>query len=440
MPHDHPDHDHAHPHSHSDERVPHDDSKRERVAELTRGAGAGKLLFLDAFSGIAGDMLVAALVDLGVPQRTILEPLSHLPISGYEIHFERRSRSNISGLGFDVRMITAQPSRTYAEIRALLEHPALTDGARAVAKSAFSVLAQAEAAVHDSTLDDVHFHEVGAIDSIVDIIAASIALDYLGADVVCSPLPMGRGFVRAAHGFLPLPAPATVACLAGIPTYDAGIDSELVTPTGACLVRATAKSFARWPAIAPERIGWGAGTRELADRPNLLRAVLGLETAKSNEDLATHCVIELNVDDLSGELLAVAVSAAFEAGALDAWTTPIGMKKGRPAVMLSALTARAKMQPVAQALLRESSSLGVRVRDVTRIERPRRMIEVETEFGTIAMKVADGDGLPELASPEHEACRTAAISHRVPVRQVYASAIAAYWRTRPHPHRGLAEV
>lgn len=407
------------------------DTTHATKAPLARGAGRGKTLFIDAFSGIAGDMLVGALIDLGVPEQMLRDSLSTLPIDGYELRLARRERGGLSALALDVIIVRDQPSRNYAEIRAMIDGAiAIPDGARTLAAQAFRVLAEAEAAVHGTRVDDVHFHEVGAIDSIVDTIASALALDFLGASVVCSPLPMGRGFVRSAHGPLPLPAPATLHCLKGVPTYDSGIDVELVTPTGACLVRAAARSFARWPALAPIRIGLGAGTRELEDRPNVLRVVLGDSLAEEPMPIATHRVLEMNVDDLSGELAAVALSAAFEAGALDAWTTAIGMKKGRPAIMLSALAPADRAHEVAHALLRESSSLGLRIREVARLERPRRMVTVDTEFGPIAMKVAGGDGLPEQAAPEYEDCRRAAETHRIPVRQAYAAAIAAYWSQR----------
>jgi uncharacterized protein (DUF111 family) len=191
--------------------------------------------------------------------------------------------------------------------------------------------------------------------------------------------------------------------------------------------------------MAPERVGWGAGSRVLADRPNLLRVVLGSATG-DDSDSATHRVLELNLDDMSGELVAVAMAAAFDAGALDVWTTPIGMKKGRPALMVSALTTIGATQPVAQALLRESSSLGLRVRDVTRIERPRRIALVQTEYGPLPMKVADGDGLPALASPEHDACRAAATAYGVPVREVYVAAISAYRQTSHAPKGSIDGV
>jgi uncharacterized protein (TIGR00299 family) protein len=434
MPHDHPDHDQPpRPAFRVQGRArgadePHAQDMPE-PQPLARGAGRGKLLFLDAFSGIAGDMLVAGLFDLGVPREVMTAALRSLPFAGYELHFVRRTRSGIAGWGLEVVASDPQPSRDYAAIRAMLEGAkGLEPGARALSLTAFRVLAEAEAKVHDSTPEQVHFHEVGAVDSIVDIVAAAAAFDHLGADVICSPLPMGRGFVRSEHGVIPSPAPATLLCLAGVPTYDASIDSELVTPTGACLVRAAAKSFARWPSMLPSRVGWGAGTRELPDRPNLLRLVLGEPTGVIGlEGVAqNHVMLELNVDDMTGELAAVALERAQQAGALDAWSTPIGMKKGRPALMLSALVRHGEADQVARALLSETTSLGIRLRDVGRIERSRRMVEVQTPYGPIAVKVADGEGLPANIAPEYERCRSAAEAHGVPVKQVYAVAIAAY--------------
>jgi hypothetical protein len=423
-------HEHAGGHEHGDGHGTHAGrghaahAPRAR-APLATGAGHGKLLFLDAFSGIAGDMLVAALVDLGVPERVVLDAVRAVGLEGCDAHFHGAVRSGIAARTFHVHAGT-QSSRDHAAIRAMIENAgALTDGARSLALRAFAVLADAEATVHDTTPDRVHFHEVGAADSIADIVGAAAALDHLGAEVACSPLPMGRGLVQSEHGPIPSPAPATLLCLAGVPTYDAGIDFELVTPTGACLVKAAAREFVRWPRFSPERTGWGAGTRELADRPNVLRAVLGIPTGpRLGATHGAHVVVETNVDDLTGELAAVALQRAYESGALDAWSTPIGMKKGRPALMLAALATREDAERVARALLAESTSLGVRLREVDRIERSRRIVEVQTPYGPIAVKIADGDGLPANVAPEHEACRAAAERHGVPVKHVYAAAIA----------------
>jgi hypothetical protein len=374
-------------------------------------------------------MLVAALVDLGVSRELIERGVRSLPLTGYELRFERRMRGAIAACGFDVQVPNAQPARDYAQIRAMFEAAAgLPEGARRLALDAFRLLAEAEAEVHGTSVEGVHFHEVGAVDSIVDVAAAAIALDHLGAEVVASPLPIGRGLVLTQHGPLPLPAPATLLCLRGVPTYDANIEAELVTPTGACLLRASARRFARWPELSPLRVGWGAGTRELADRPNALRLVLGDPTGPiaAGATSSSHVVLELNVDDMTGELAAVALARAQHAGAIDVWSTPIGMKKGRPALMLSALSSRADVDAVARALLSETTSLGLRLREVGRIERARRMVSVQTPYGAIAVKVADGDGLPSNVAPEYEACRSAAEAHGVPVKHVYAAAVAAY--------------
>lgn len=425
-------HEHEHEHSGGERGV-----LRELAADgggLERGAGIGKILYLDAPSGVAGDMLVAALLDLGVPESVVLGGLSGLGLDGYSVLVSRVWRSSIAGKYFFVDVQRAQPSRDYAAIVSLL-HAAgsLTDGARALALRAFLILARAEARVHDCAIESVHFHEVGAVDSIVDITAAAIALDHLGARVVCSPLPLGRGSTRSAHGTIPLPAPATVLCLTGVPTYDPGVAAELVTPTGASLVAAAAESFGAWPTFCPEHVGMGAGTKDWPDRANVLRAVLGSpEPALGlGRSQGLHVVVEANVDDTSPEIAAFALQRALDAGALDAWSTPVGMKKGRSAVTLSVLCRREQLEVLSKLLLSETTTLGVRYYPVDRLERPRRMVRVETQYGPIDLKVASGDGLDEHAAPEYEACRQVAEVHGVPIRRVYAVALAAFEAQRP---------
>jgi uncharacterized protein (DUF111 family) len=237
---------------------------------------------------------------------------------------------------------------------------------------------------------------------------------------------MGRGYVRARHGVLPLPPPATVECLAGLETYDGGLDFEFVTPTGAAIAGATAGKSTRWPRIAPERTGWGAGHAELSDRPNLLRAVLGARAAHERVESATHVVIEANLDDATGELVGLCIENALAAGAVDAWAAPVTMKKGRPGLVLSALAPRAVGDEVARAILFQSTTLGVRVTPVTRVERPRRLETVSTPFGPIPIKIASGAGFgPPQRKPEFDACRDAAKAHGVPVREVLRAAVAA---------------
>jgi pyridinium-3,5-bisthiocarboxylic acid mononucleotide nickel chelatase len=394
--------------------------------DLRRGEGAGCVLFLDAPSGLSGDMIIAALVDLGVPRTAVAEAAGAVGISGYHLHFGERARSGIAATSFEVHVDEAQPERTYGAIRRLLDESALSEPVRARAHATFRKLAEAEARVHHRPLDDVHFHEVGAIDAIVDVVGSAAALDWIGAELVVSPLPLGRGYVNARHGKLPLPPPAVLECLRSFPTYDGGLDFEFVTPTGAAIVAAHARGSVRWPAMAPDRVGWGAGTAELADRPNLLRAVLGGPGAGvATDDTPTHVVLETNIDDATGELLGAAMEAVMAAGALDVWASPATMKKGRPGWVLSAVSTAPLAERIAGVVLEETTSIGVRRYPVSRLERPRRMLEVQTRFGKIPVKVSGGAFGPPQVKPEFDACLQAARAHRVPVREVVRAAVAA---------------
>jgi len=374
-------------------------------------------------------MIIAALVDLGVPEGVVEEAVGRLGLSGFHLHFGTRVRSGIVATSFDVHVEGRHPLRTYGSIRRILEASSLARDVREKANATFRRLAESEAKVHRMPIDDVHFHEVGAVDAIVDVVGSAAALSYLQASLVVSPLPMGHGRTRAAHGILPLPPPAVVECLRGFPTYDAGIAFELVTPTGAAIVGAHAEASTRWPSMAPIASGWGAGTAELADRPNLLRAVLGdrVETApRGGGTTPSHVVLETNIDDATGELVGHAIERLLAEGALDAWAAPITMKKGRPAFLLGALAPIAREQMVATVMLRETTSLGVRRSEVSRIERPRRMEEVETRFGRIPVKVAEGPFGAPGRKPEFDACAEAARVHGVSVREVLeAAAVAA---------------
>jgi uncharacterized protein (TIGR00299 family) protein len=376
-------------------------------------------------------MIIAALVDLGVPPTVVADAAAALPISGFHLHFGTAVKSGVVGTKLDVHHDTEQPERTYATVRRILDESSLAPRVRELAHGTFRRLAESEAKVHRSDMDQVHFHEVGAIDALVDVVGSAAALDWLGAELVVSPLPMGRGFVKARHGILPLPAPATVECLRGFATYDGGIDFEFVTPTGAAIVAAHARSSARWPSFAPERVGWGAGTANLKDRANLLRAVLGARTpAASDARGDTHVVIEANIDDGTGELLGAAIEALLtgSGGALDAWAAPITMKKGRPAFLLSAIARAEDADRIAEAMIRETTTLGVRRYPVSRVERPRRMIEVETAYGRIPVKIAEGPFGPPQVKPEVDACAAAAKAHGVPLREVVRAALEATWK------------
>jgi uncharacterized protein (TIGR00299 family) protein len=395
--------------------------------ELSRDAGEGKTLFFDLPSGIAGDMTVAALVDLGVPFSEVIAAVGSLGLEGFSIEITPGFAGAIGASRFTVSVDKPQPERRYAEIDELLATAPLAPRTQSLARAIFRRLAEAEAEVHRTHVSDVHFHEVGAIDAIVDIVAAAACLDFIGADeVISSPLPLGRGRVKSRHGMLPLPAPASLLCLRGVPTYDAGIEAELVTPTGAAIIATVAGSFTGWPSFIPERVGWGMGTLVLPDRPNAARAVLGAPwQAVGLSSGATHVVVETNIDDLSGELAGHALSQLLQAGALDAWLTPIQMKKGRPGLTLSALCPVTAADRLGAILLRETSSLGYRKLPVTRGERPRRIVQVPTPYGMVPVKVGSGPwGSPQI-KPEFDACAAIAAEHGVAVRDVVQVALVA---------------
>lgn len=432
------DHDHDHHHDHDHDHHHHHDHDHDHHHELPEPlssaqsplaaqAGAGKLLLLDAPSGIAGDMCVAALLDLGVPFQAVEAAIAKLGLSGYRLEHRAARSGAIGGSRFVVDVDATQPQRDYATIDALIGRAELEPSARELARRIFRRLAEAEAEVHRTPVETVTFHEVGAVDSIVDIVGAAVCFQYLGANVVASPLPLGRGTVRCQHGLLPLPAPATLLCLRGIPTYDAGIEAELVTPTGAAIVATVAERFERWPSLSPERVGMGLGTRTLPNRPNSLRAVLGEPTATATAPaLASHVVLEANVDDMTGELAGHAIEALLAAGALDCWATPVTMKKGRPGLVLSVLTQAARADELSRALLRETSSIGVRRIAADRVERPRRVVRVQTPFGAVSVKVSEGDFGPPQIKPEFDDCARLAQAAGVPVREVMRAALGAY--------------
>ncbi|MDP3278144.1 MAG: nickel pincer cofactor biosynthesis protein LarC [Deltaproteobacteria bacterium] len=409
-------------------------ARSAKVGKPVHDAGHSTLpsdtrLHLDCFSGLSGDMIVGALLDLGGPFEVVESALRCVALEGYAITAHRVDVSSIACTRFVVEVEPGHPQRSWRDIRALIENSSLSDEIRRGVLLSFSVLAEAEARVHRVEVDDVHFHEVGAVDSIVDIVAASALFDYFGAKVTCAPLPMGRGFARTDHGIIPLPAPAVLEVLQGAPTYDAGIEGELVTPTGAALVRAFVQEFLTWPPMGPVRTGFGAGTRSLADRPNALRVILARDGEARADNIAepstSHVVIETNIDDASSETIALACAELLRAGALDVWTEAITMKKSRQATKLSALVAREDADRIARVVLRETTSLGVRFVSCSRLERPRRMVEVQTQWGSIRCKIADEDDLPPVGKPEDDDVAAVARAAQIPARVVRETAHAA---------------
>jgi uncharacterized protein (TIGR00299 family) protein len=381
-------------------------------------------LYLDAYSGISGDMLLGALLDLGVPLSHLTEQLRTLGLAGWSLELLPAEQHGVSGSRAKVVLNEAeQPHRHLSDIRAVLDGSGVEPEVKAGALGVFERLAEAEAKVHGTSIETVHFHEVGAVDAIVDIVGACVGLRYLGVDKFwCSPLPLGAGFVHSAHGTLPVPAPATLELLAscGAPVLPGRGEGEMVTPTGAALVAHFGR-FDATPVLRPRRVGYGFGTRTLP-WPNALRAILTDEAPEGSLDTDEVTLIECNIDDMIPEVLPYVVDRLLEQGALDAWTTPIGMKKGRPATMLSALASPGDETKLARTLLAETTTLGVRHTPWKRLKAGRELRTVRTPWGDVRVKLKLLDGEVAGAAPEYEDCARLARETGIPLRAVYDAA------------------
>lgn len=382
-----------------------------------------RVAYLDCFSGVSGDMLLGAMLDAGLPLDALQGALAGLPLEGWSLSAQKVKRAGIAATHAVVDVRHEQPARTLADILRIVADARLTDADKERAAAVFRRLAEAEASVHGEPVEAVHMHDVGAVDAIVDVVGVVSGLRMLGAErLYCSSLSLGEGEVGGPHGTLPVPAPATLALIAGNPiavgkgpSPDKAARGELVTPTGAAIVT-TLATFAR-PEMTVERVGYGAGTRDPADRPNVLRLWLG--DADAGRATRPMLLIETNIDDMTPEMLAYVQSKLLAAGAADAWLTPAAMKKGRSAVVLSVICSEADEERVARLLLRETSTLGVRVRPVHRWEAEREVIEFESSLGPAAVKLKRLPGERPQIAPEFEACRRIAESKDLPIAEVY---------------------
>lgn len=385
-----------------------------------------RVAHFDCFSGISGDMVLGAFVDAGLSAAKLRSELKKLPLSGYTISVEKVSRSHIGGTQVRVRVAknAKQPHRDLATIVKLINPSKLSKRVKADAAAIFTRLGEAEAAVHDVPIDKIHFHEVGAVDSILDIVGAAIAVEQLGIErVTSSPLPLGSGTVKIAHGVIPVPVPATMKLLAGVPVCQSGIAQELVTPTGAAVLTHYATSYAGFPAMTVEAVGHGAGTRENEGRPNLLRVVLG--TADEHAHAAPMDVIETNVDDMRPELIGALFERLFAAGALDAYVTALVMKKNRPGHLITVLCDPPDTAGLVELMLTETTTFGVRTYRTAKHCIEREWKSVKTPHGAVKVKIGTLGGRVVSVSPEYESCRAVADSKRVPLKEVYAAAEAA---------------
>ena len=387
-----------------------------------------KILYYDCFAGISGDMNLGALIDLGVDPERLRTELAKLHISDYRLSIERGLRKGISGTRIDVIVPSGHhhghSHTTFKDIRRLIEESELSDRVKATSLEIFLKLAQAEAKVHGHALDDVAFHEVGAVDSIVDIVGAAICLDILGVDrVLASPVQVGGGFVTCAHGTLPVPAPATVEILKGIPIKAGLVPFETTTPTGAAILAATVDQFIERLDFTPAAVGYGLGHRD-TEIPNVLRVLIGEQTeVQSDSDLEVRgaCMIETNIDDMSPETYDLILESLFAAGAQDVYLTPIIMKKSRPAVKISILCEAQRMPEIEEVLWLQTSTFGLRFHPVTKVMLRREFSEVVTKYGKISVKNAYWHGKRVRSKPEYEDCKKLAKAQGVTIRDILNS-------------------
>ncbi|UCH22567.1 MAG: nickel pincer cofactor biosynthesis protein LarC [Deltaproteobacteria bacterium] len=375
------------------------------------------LAYFDCFCGISGDMTLAALVDLGVPVDWLTHQLCRMPLVGFDLTVKPLTRNGIQAKIVQVDIKDDRISRDYAEIQNLIQNSNLSDRVKRKSLAIFETLAEAEAAVHGCPTEKVHFHEIGGIDALVDIIGTVLCLEYLGIQAVrSSKIPLGSGFVSSRHGTIPIPAPATLEILKNIPVYGTGVDHELVTPTGAAIVATLAESFDCPPEMIIKKTGYGAGTRDLEEMPNLLRIIVATLSGKETNPIV---VVETCIDDMNPEIFGFVMDRLFEDGALDVYWIPVFMKKNRPGTMVQVLCSQNRRDAIIDRLVTETTSIGIRYHDVHRRILQRDPIEIETTFGTIRVKRITYPGGNVRIVPEYEVCKKIAYENDLPIRTVY---------------------
>lgn len=384
-----------------------------------------QIAYFDCFSGISGDMILGALIDAGLDLHQLESELGKLKISGYTIRTEKTARKGLSGTRFTINSEEDHVERHLRDIEKIIDRSDLGDDIKASSRAIFNELAHVEAKIHNSDPGNVHFHEIGGLDSIIDIVGALIGIKLLGIEAVyASRIPVGTGFVECDHGILPLPAPATLELLKGIPVYASGLEKELVTPTGIAILKNVARSFGIIPNMKVNRIGYGAGSRDLKI-PNLLRVWVGDTDEKTEYEEDEVILIETNLDDMNPEFIGYASEKLLERGALDVFMTPIFMKKNRPGTQLSVLITPDKLEETLSIVFTETTSLGIRLHRLERKKLPREIITVETALGPARVKVSQSSQEIKNISPEYEDCKKIAIKQEIPLRKVYEEAKAA---------------
>lgn len=401
-----------------------------------------KILYFDCFAGASGDMILGALFALGMNKADFLEQISLLKFSDYKIDFKIVDRSGLSAVKADIITPEAHKHQHLSQIIEIIEKSNLVESVKKRAIQIFTALGHAEAKMHNVPLEKVHFHEVGAMDAIIDIVGACIGFEMLGiTKFYCSKLHVGSGMVKMTHGTFPVPPPAVSELLRNVPIYSTEITGELVTPTGAAIISTVCHNYGAIPEMKIEAVGYGAGTREYKDFPNVLRLMIGEISESETIDLANKgkqvkhdlivqnlSLIETNIDDLSGQIAGFVLERAFEKNALDCWFETVQMKKNRPAMKICILCEQKDKQQLIDLLFKETTTFGIRIQEIERQSLPREFIEVETEFGQILMKVARLNGKIIKSASEYEQIREAAIRNNVTFQDVATAAIDAFER------------
>lgn len=374
-----------------------------------------KIAYFDCCSGISGDMVLGALIDCGLDIKVLRKELAKLPVKDYSISASKDERHHITGINFCVRFKDSHLHRNFKEIKTLISRSSLSQRAKGLSISIFETLAKAEAKVHGCKADDVHFHEVGAVDSIIDIVGTAIAIEYLGIEkVYASSLPLGSGWVNASHGKMPVPAPATLEILKDVPIAKSIVASELTTPTGAAIIKTLAEDFGSMPHMRIEKTGYGIGDKSFEEIPNILRVVIGKGEACPERLI----VLETNIDDMNPQIYDYLMSRLFKKGALDVFLIPIQMKKGRPAILLKALCNENKKDMLMNIIFEETTTIGIRSYEVDRRCLERNIKEVSTPYGKVKVKVSEKDGKLINIQPENEDCKKVAEKKNIPLKEV----------------------
>jgi hypothetical protein len=383
-----------------------------------------KIAYFDCFSGVSGDMILGSLLDAGLELGQLESELIKLPVRGFRLQAEKTARQGIAGTKLRVDIQEHHVERHLQDIRDIIDRSTLSDDIKSGSKGIFRELAGVEARIHHKSADEVHFHEISGLDSIIDVVGSLVGLKNLGIEAVyASKIHVGTGSVDCRHGTLPVPAPATLDLLKGVPVYSKGIDAELATPTGVAILKNVAKGFGAMPEMTVEKIGYGAGSREL-EIPNLLRVCIG-ETCEDKYATDEALLVESNIDDMNPEFFGYISEQLLAQGALDVFMTPIYMKKNRPATLLSVLVGRDRLDGILSTVFSETTTLGVRIHSVDRKKLERETISVITHLGDVRVKVGRIGGEVKTIAPEYEDCREIAARRGIPLKDVYEAARAA---------------